>query len=446
MCEGQSEGQIRDYGKAVLVIVFSAFLLRVLSILILSPSLTSDPLVYHSLARSLVEDGTYSFGGSVTAYRPPLYPFFLAALYALPGADVLTVRLVQSMIDAVICLLVFRLGRRIYSSTEGVVAAALLAVYTPYILYSQALFSETIFTFILLLLLDSLVSERAQEGGTLRAGVLLGAGVLLKPLMVLFPAVLFVWDRLRGHSPGQALKRTLMVTLLLMVVISPWIVRNRVSLGTWMLTTNGGVNFWIGSNQAATGAYRVPEGSTVFEEEDEIIRNRLAFDEAIVFWQDHPLEALKVIPWKFFFLFSSESAIILNCFEEPPEGKTPGFSARYLSVPVSRLLAVNLPYYVLLLLSLPALLLERGSESGHTRQLLVLSIFFWITVHLVFFGSNRFHMPIMAVLTVFAARTLCSGGGILDGSTALRRILFIVSFLVFVVLWIGEWFGLLLSI
>jgi 4-amino-4-deoxy-L-arabinose transferase-like glycosyltransferase len=446
MGQQQHEELNQGYGKAVLAVLASAFLLRLISLFIVEPSLASDPQIYHTLARSLIEKGSFSFGGAVTAYRPPLYPFFLAALYALPGSDILTVRLVQAMIDVLICLLVFRLGRRLYSPKEGITAAILIAVYPPYILYSQSLFSETLFTLILLTVLDFLVSRPMGKGGRLTTGVLLGLGALLKPVMMIFPAVLIVWERLQGHLSGRVLKQVLLVTLFLAVTVSPWIVRNRSSLGEWVFTTNGGINFWIGNNPAATGAYSVPEDSQVFKEEDEVSRNRLAFDEAIRFWKDHPVEALKVLPWKFFFLFSSESAVLLNFFEGPQQHGAKRFAARYLSVPVSHLLVVNLPYYLLLLLSLPSLFLERGRDGDHTRFLLVLTILYWITVHLVFFGSNRFHMPIMAILAVFSARTLISADKLVKGTTGVRTALFFVFFLIFVTLWIGEWVGLLLSV
>jgi len=446
MGQQQHEEQLKGYGKAVLAIVASAFLLRLISLFLVEPSLTSDPQIYHTLARSLLENGSYSFGGAVTAYRPPLYPYFLAALYALPGPDILTVRLAQAMIDALICLLVYRLGRRMYSPKEGAAAATLLAVYPPYILYSQSLFSETLFTLILLTSLDSLVSRPMGKDGRLTAGVLLGLGALLKPVMMIFPAVLVVWNRLRGYPSGRVLKQVFLVALFLTVTISPWLVRNRISLGEWVFTTNGGINFWIGNNPAATGAYRVPGDNQVFKEEDEVARNRLAFGEAIRFWKDHPVEALKVLPWKFFFLFSSESAVLLNFFEGPQLHGAKRFAARYLSVPVSHLLAVNLPYYLLLLLSLPSMFLERGRDGDQTRKLLVLTILFWITAHLVFFGSNRFHMPIMAVFAVFSARTIISAGKLLEGNTGFRTVLFFVFFLIFVTLWIGEWVGLLLSV
>jgi len=446
MSQGKNVEQDRDYGETVLAIAVSAFLLRVISIFVVEPSLTSDPLMYHNLARSLLENGTYTLGGTVTAYRPPGYPFFLAALYALPGSDILAVRLVQSMVDALVCVLVFRLGRRIYSSKEGVAAAVILAVYTPYILYSQALFSETLFTFLLLLLLDSLVSRSEERGGAITAGILLGLGTFLKPVMIIFPAILVLWNRLRGDHTGRALKRALLVSLFLVITVSPWLVRNRVSLGEWVFTTNGGVNLWIGNNPAATGAYGVPEVNPVFEEEDEIARNKLAFDEAVGFWKENPQQALKILPWKFFFFFSSESALILNFFEDTQSAKVKRFAARYLSVPVSRLLVFNLPYYLLLLLSLPSLILERKADGEHTRSLLFLTIIFWIAVHLVFFGSNRFHMPVMALLSVFAARTLVSAGKFLDSDSGFRKILFLLSFLFFITLWIGEWVGLLLSL
>ncbi|MFQ6103623.1 MAG: ArnT family glycosyltransferase [Candidatus Glassbacteria bacterium] len=433
-------------GRWALYIASSAFILRVITLTIIDPSITSDSLIYHKLARSILETGSFALDGNLTAYRPAGYPFFLACVYSLPGSDVIALRIIQALIDALSCLIVFRMGRSIFNLREGLLAAALLSVFIPYVLYSQALLSETLFTFLLLSCLQAISAESDRKTRLVTAGFTLGLCTYIKPIMALFPAAILVSDLSTGRPLKNSLKRLFVLALVMGLTASPWFIRNRAVFGEWVFTTNGGINFWIGNNPLATGAYKVPGRSDIFEAGDEITRNRLALREATDFLTAHPLQALKIVPWKFFFLFSSESVIILNFFEEPGSQPVAGrrFAERYLSVPAPALILVNLPYYLLLLLSLPSLILEKRKDRR--RSLPTVTLIFWVGIHLAFFGSNRFHMPMMSLLSIFAARTLSSLRLLIDGTSAFRVAALILSFALFVFLWIGEWIGLLLKI
>ena len=430
----------------LILAALSGLVLRLISLLFVHPSLTSDPLIYHDLARSLIENGTYALDGRATAYRPPGYPFFLAGIGSLTGSFVFPARIVQSLLDVMSCLLLYRLGKKLYSNREGVVAAAILAVYIPGLLYSQTLFAETLFTFLFLILLNTITTESQGVKRSLKQGVILGLCVFVKPLMILFPCVMFLWELFTGETVARSAGRTLLTSLVMIVVISPWVMRNRMVFGEWLFTTNGGINFWIGNNPRATGAYRIPEKNDIFQIDDEVERNRRALEEAAGFVTRNPLEALGVLPRKFFFFFSSESAIVLQCFESSRDHPRRGFAARYLSAPSAALIIVNLPYYALLFLALPSLILDRNSRNAGIRFLLIAALLFWITVHLAFFGSNRFHAPVMVVLTLFGARSLTSMPQVLSGASRSRMVLLFGLMLLFSFLWIGEWIGLLLSL
>lgn len=42
----------------------------------------------------------------------------------------------------------------------------------------------------------------------------------------------------------------------ILCAITPWMIRNYVVFGKPQLTTNGGINFWIGNNDQANGSYK----------------------------------------------------------------------------------------------------------------------------------------------------------------------------------------------
>jgi len=82
----------------------------------------------------------------------------------------------------------------------------------------------------------------------------MGLLILVRPIGVLmFPAALF----LAAYSPRKRAWRFVPAFVLLggaAVVLAPWLVRNhRVGLGATPLSTTGGINAWMGNNDAAIG-------------------------------------------------------------------------------------------------------------------------------------------------------------------------------------------------
>ncbi len=429
-------------GSKLAAIMLLGALFRFAALLVTDPPLVSDALVYHELAGPLAESGSYAFDGKVTAYRPPGYPAFLAAVYLVSSSSVFWVRVVQAMADVVTCLLIFRVARRLAQPRSALTAAALYAVYLPAVLYSQVLLSETLFTMLLILLVDRLTGEGGDPRRVLFPGLLIGASAYVKPVMAVFPLALLVYDLRRGVRAKTAVRHGVLLLLVVCLVMSPWIVRNYLVFRAPLFSTNAGVNLWIGNNPGATGGFKVPEGLNLLEIEDEYRRNALAFRDAIEYVREQPLDALKLIPAKLFFLFSSESTILLHHFGWSDRSQARGsFTRSYLAVPAAALVLVNLSYYLLLLLSLPALLTGVAGGNG-TRRLLTVFLVFWIGVHLVFFGSNRFHMPMMPAFAIFAGATLASWSRLDLHSSPRGRLLVGAAVLFFLVLWAVEWVAL----
>ena len=100
-------GENLPVDRYLVPVLAAGLVLRLGSLLFLHPSLTSDPLIHHDLAGSLIEHGTYALDGRITAYRPPGYPFFLAGIGSLTGSIVIWARIFQSLLDTLSCLLFF---------------------------------------------------------------------------------------------------------------------------------------------------------------------------------------------------------------------------------------------------------------------------------------------------------------------------------------------------
>src|SRR5208283_967567 len=136
--------------KFIFGIIVVAAILRIGTVAFFHPPLISDDKDYDAIARSLVHGDGFTLDGHPTAYRLPGYPLLLAASYAVFGDSKTPMRILQIIADVISCLLLFSIGKKLFSEKVGLLAAAILALFPIQVLYVSHLMTETIFTAILL--------------------------------------------------------------------------------------------------------------------------------------------------------------------------------------------------------------------------------------------------------------------------------------------------------
>lgn len=106
-----------------------------------------------------------------TFYQPPLYPYFLAAIYRFFGHDTHAVRVVQFVLGSASCVLLAGAVRAFFSQRAGLIAGVLLAIY-PLSIYFDGIIQKTslaqFFGALLLLLLGQVVDIRELVGSPRR--------------------------------------------------------------------------------------------------------------------------------------------------------------------------------------------------------------------------------------------------------------------------------------
>ncbi|MEY2449772.1 MAG: hypothetical protein QOH79_3248 [Acidimicrobiaceae bacterium] len=184
----------------------------------------------------------YLHGISVpTAFRPPLYPLFLAGV-AKGGAD--TTRAFQyagCVMGVVTVVLIGFIGRRVGGNAVGLCAAALAAGYPIFLAVDAAVMSETLY--VPLVAGSVLAVYRAMERPTAWrwafVGLLGGAGILTRGDGLVLLLVLVVPAALLGiRAPWQ--RRVFLAAAALVVaglVVAPWVIRNQRRLGVATVAT-----------------------------------------------------------------------------------------------------------------------------------------------------------------------------------------------------------------
>ena len=253
-------------------LVLVAFLARMgmMVVLGLPPALEPDPewsWAYEqgAVAQSILRGDGYSdaFASATgpTAWAGPTHPLFLAgAIYLAEGINrdaQILVALLEALISALIILPLLSLGQGLGRPRLGLVAAILWALHP---LASYRCVSSPWDAPLVGLLLISFLASLAHAGrgagprALIKPGVLLGLAALVNPAaMALVPAAVgfLIPGRTLGSMAG-ALGALLGAALL---VLSPWMIRNALVLGSPALKMNLGVEMLVGNNGDVDGNF-----------------------------------------------------------------------------------------------------------------------------------------------------------------------------------------------
>lgn len=165
-----------------------------------------------------------------TTWKAPGYGTFLGVLYALTGSGVDKALILQSLVLAPVAILVtFLLGRRLFSSPVGLVAAFVVAVYPNTWQFDVRLYSEALATPLTVMAFLLLLTSRRPA----LLGAVIGAALLVRPSSVFLlvgAAVAFV--AAGGFRVGA--RQTAITVGVAVLVVAPWSIRNATLDGPWV--------------------------------------------------------------------------------------------------------------------------------------------------------------------------------------------------------------------
>jgi hypothetical protein len=188
-------------------------------------------------AQTFVHHGTFGFvPGEPSAYTQPLYGFFLVPIYWIFGRHWWAVGGVQILVATATAFLVYALGARALSRRAGIFAAV-ASTLNPYLVWHDVHLNREILDQLVgaAFVLSALIAaERRSLPWATAAGIYGGLAILGNVRLALLPVVVALYLLLRsGWSWAPlALVAASAITLV------PWVVRNRVEVGCFALTTD----------------------------------------------------------------------------------------------------------------------------------------------------------------------------------------------------------------
>ena len=369
--------------------------------------MTHDEREYLALAGSLAAGRGFTYppeheSGTAQQFgRAPVYPLFLAAIgatHSKNGSAPARVKIVQSVLGALLVVVIGAIAGRAAGSRAGILAAGIAACYPPLIWLPAYVLSETLYSMLALssaLLLQIAVtrSKRAhspREGGPLAlfAGALVGVAVLTRPAMLVFVPLALLWlVRAQRHVLAVAFVAAAIA------VIAPWTARNYRAYGRFVpVASEGGVTFWTGNHPLAIGEGDLAANPAIKLAELEFRRAHEGLSaEALepLYYRD-ALRHIKANPLWWLGLLARKAF-----YTVVPAGPSYAVhSARYRIASIASYLLL-LPFAIY-----GFRMLRRAEEPPVALGLLVLSS---VLVCLIFFPQERFRIPVLDPALIVAA-------------------------------------------
>ena len=189
------------------------------------------------LARVFVQSGTFGYvPGIPSASTQPVYGWFLIVVYWIAGRHWWSLGTAQIAVAIGTALLVYEIGRRYISARAGLVAA-LIATLQPYLIWHDLHVNREILDQPLgaaMFLLAMLAGSRPSLRLASVLGVVSGVAILANARLVLLPLAFAAY--LLWRQAGWVVAT--LVPALAAVALAPWIVRNKVEVGCFAITTD----------------------------------------------------------------------------------------------------------------------------------------------------------------------------------------------------------------
>ncbi|MFC1923238.1 glycosyltransferase family 39 protein [Chloroflexota bacterium] len=381
---------------------------------------TFDQISYHNLALRFVSGFGFTFGkpwwpataaGAPTAHWSYLYTGYLIAIYKLLGQVPLAARIVQAIVVGLLQpYLVYRIGRYLFSSTAGLAAAMLTALYSYFIYYSATLMTEPFYIVAILASLwismrlvkaETTEVEESSSGNSKKRiwmaillGFTLGAAVLLRQLFLLFIPFLFIW--IWWASGRKNIKNLVISAMIIILLVLPFTIFNYLRFERFvLLNTNAGFAFFW-SNHPIYGTQFRPlltdeMGSYLDLIPQELLTlNEAALDQELL---GRGIGFIVQDPWRF---------VLLSISRIPPYFMFWPSSSSGLISNIARVTSFGIMWPFMLYGLYRSFVSRRKPLIVQPIFLLYLFVFVYSMIHILTWTMVRYRLPVDAVLLVFA--------------------------------------------
>lgn len=339
---------------------------------------------YYTIAVNLADGNGYSLdGNNPTAFRTPAYPLFLA-FFIKCGASITVLRYLNFIILSLGIYVIRSILRASKAETGAPLAAVLLVAYGALFYTAGTLYTQTMLTMVLLLMIRVALFPRFGYRHATVLGILSGTLIMVHPSGIFIPPLIVLWLIL--PKKWNMIGKGVIAALVAIACISPWAYRNYLAFDKFIpISSHGSDTLYIGNNpQTNVAKWYEWETHEVYKKsfglpEEEL--RRYYVDQVIKFWTEHPADAAKLYLEKLIYYFNYRNNLQMS-----------NESSRIKDI------ILFITYYPLLLCLVVRLLFIPKVPLSRTEKLLVAIYFGSALFYAIFIPRIRFRLPFDAVL------------------------------------------------
>lgn len=410
--ESATKSSSRRYLLALLAAALVARLI-VLGLGVNSGLFFPDEAEYVELAQNLATHNEFSYKGHLTSFRPPGFPFIMSLAFRLSGTpSLVSARLLQVLLSVATVWVMYRLGKDGWGERVGRTVAAIFAFYPTFIGYSNILLTELSCIFFVSLFCWAMLRclQQPNWGWAIAAGATLGVCALIRDTLFYAAPIMTVFLGIWGwHARRSFLKPAAIFAGSFILMILPWCARNTAINGQpTLISAVGGITFYLCNNEKAplirssSLFYEkqigeeyyyetlLPELNGLSETEKNDIVTRMAFEYMLA---NPGATFLRMLAR--FVDFWGQERMIINQILSKFYGEVP-------FIGIALVVAAIFGVYSLVII---------GTGFGYFFAKLrafdifgLLFIAYYTAMHLLVFAHPRYHMPLLPLLILMAAR------------------------------------------
>lgn len=349
-----------------------------------------DQRTYDDLALSLLNEHQYAVNGKTTAYVTPLYPIFLSIIYFFFGHSYFVVRIIQTFLGFLVCLITYFIAKEIFNKSVALVVLFLMAIHNFFIVFTRLLMSENLFIFLVALSILFLVkfSKKPTYFSASLFGLFSSLATLTRSAHFLFIFMVIVFLSLRPNIVNAVYKKLLrffvLMLLCFIIPVSIWTIRNYLVFKRFIpLGTEAGIILYAAYNppqgkildssvrdDVTAAASKLPE----FEYGQSLLKH------AFLSIKKDPKKIYKYIPLKLMYFFSIFDWVVF------------GDSGVY-----------NFSFAFILPLAFLGIILLFRKKYPDIKLILLFPLIYYLFITITIWGVPRTRFPIEPYLIIFTA-------------------------------------------
>lgn len=367
----------------------------------------TDPQFYKEWALSITNGNHSDF---IPFPRAPLYPYLLALIMKLFGTGWIITRVPNLLFEIITTIIIFKVTENLVDKRSGIIAAVLYAICGTAIYFSAELLMTSLATMLNLAIIASLLYFSRKPGFPLLIlnAVCLASLILLRPnsILYLLPVsiiVVFIYYY-NSQNISQIAGKILIYFATIMIMLLPVTIINWNKTGSIIpISIQGGINFYIGNAQNASGWSSTLPGAGASWNDGDAVRiasehagkSLKSWETSAEYWKmgleeiiEQPVGWLKLMLKKTWLLFSN-----MEIANNRPFGLALDSS---ILLRFCWLITIGslLPFAIL------GIILTRKNKQTWIIAAIMLTNTFSI---LLFFVSSRYRMPLVPLVIIMAS-------------------------------------------